>query len=347
MKINDIIKQKRKELGLTQEQVAEYLGVSTPAVNKWEKGSTYPDITLLPSLARLLKVDLNTLLCFNEDLTQQEIGNYTNELVKIIEEQGYETGFNNAMSKIQEYPNCDSLICMVALTLEGAMIMFGVEDAKHYGQQIEKLYERVAISEDIQIRNQAISMLISKYMEREDFSKAQELIDTLPNETIDKKHIESNLFVKQGKLTEAAEIMERKLLASAGEMQSTILALMEIAIKQERLADAQHLANVSEKTARLYDLWSYNFYVADFQLAVSQKDEDKCIELLKQLLLSMQEGWNLKKSPLYQHVKQKEDDQSFLEHMKSGIISSIQADKELEFLKNNESFFELIKKYSN
>ena len=41
MKINQIIREKRKELSLTQEQIAEFLGVSTPAVNKWEKGSTY------------------------------------------------------------------------------------------------------------------------------------------------------------------------------------------------------------------------------------------------------------------------------------------------------------------
>lgn len=37
MPINHVIKEKRKEMGLTQEQVADYLGVSTPAVNKWEK----------------------------------------------------------------------------------------------------------------------------------------------------------------------------------------------------------------------------------------------------------------------------------------------------------------------
>ena len=41
MKINDIIKKKRITLGMTQEQVADYLGVSTPAVNKWEKGGCY------------------------------------------------------------------------------------------------------------------------------------------------------------------------------------------------------------------------------------------------------------------------------------------------------------------
>ncbi len=62
MKINEIIKERRIDQGLTQEQVAESLGVSTPAVNKWEKGISYPDITILPALARLLRVDLNTLL---------------------------------------------------------------------------------------------------------------------------------------------------------------------------------------------------------------------------------------------------------------------------------------------
>ena len=38
MKINQIIRERRKKLLLTQEQVAELLGVSTPAVSKWEKG---------------------------------------------------------------------------------------------------------------------------------------------------------------------------------------------------------------------------------------------------------------------------------------------------------------------
>ena len=38
MPISKVILERRKALGLTQEQIAEYLGVTTPAVNKWEKG---------------------------------------------------------------------------------------------------------------------------------------------------------------------------------------------------------------------------------------------------------------------------------------------------------------------
>ncbi|MDO5043246.1 MAG: helix-turn-helix transcriptional regulator [Slackia sp.] len=54
MKINEVIRVKRLELGMTQEQVAIRLGASTPAVNAWERGASYPDITLIPALARLV-----------------------------------------------------------------------------------------------------------------------------------------------------------------------------------------------------------------------------------------------------------------------------------------------------
>lgn len=40
MKINEIIREKRKALSLTQEQIADFLGVSIPAVSKWEKGGS-------------------------------------------------------------------------------------------------------------------------------------------------------------------------------------------------------------------------------------------------------------------------------------------------------------------
>ena len=104
MKINQIIREKRKELSLTQEQVAELLGVSTPAVNKWEKGSTYPDITLLPALARLLKMDLNTLLSFNEDLTDVEIENFVNELDKVFKSRAIKPLFRWQSTKYMNIP---------------------------------------------------------------------------------------------------------------------------------------------------------------------------------------------------------------------------------------------------
>lgn len=44
MRINEIIKEKRLEKGYTQEQMAELLGITAPAVNKWEKGGNHYDL---------------------------------------------------------------------------------------------------------------------------------------------------------------------------------------------------------------------------------------------------------------------------------------------------------------
>lgn len=346
MKINEMIKEKRKELKLTQEKVAEYLGVSTPAVNKWEKGTSYPDITLLPALARLLKTDLNTLLSFNEELTDNEIGYFANELVDVIQKEGFELGYKVAIEKIQEYPNCDKLIYTVALSLEGMLVMLGIEDNKKYYEQIEKMYERIANSEDTAIRNQAISMLISKHMEREEYDQVQELLDILPKHPFDKRQLQANLYIKKGKYHVALELLEKKLIEEANEIQTILLKLMEVHIKENKMEEAEHFANTSQKTAQLYDLWEYNSYMAHFQLALSRKDENQCIKLLKSMFAAMMNKWNINRSPLYMHIKVKEDNISNLEQFLSFFIAGVEKDKELEFLRDNPEYRKLINQYA-
>ena len=60
--IGNRIAQLRRSKGLTQEEVAEHLGVSAQAVSKWENDISYPDITLIPKLAELLSVSTDVLL---------------------------------------------------------------------------------------------------------------------------------------------------------------------------------------------------------------------------------------------------------------------------------------------
>ena len=52
----------RKEKGMTQEELAKQLGISSQAVSKWEKDTSCPDIMLLPLLAKILGVSIETLL---------------------------------------------------------------------------------------------------------------------------------------------------------------------------------------------------------------------------------------------------------------------------------------------
>jgi transcriptional regulator with XRE-family HTH domain len=59
------LKSLRKGKDLTQEEVAEILGVSPQSVSKWERGDTYPDITLLPALANYYETSVDALIGMN------------------------------------------------------------------------------------------------------------------------------------------------------------------------------------------------------------------------------------------------------------------------------------------
>ena len=61
LKIGEKIRAKRRERDLTQEELANILGVSKAAVSKWENEESYPDITMLPRIARLFQITIDEL----------------------------------------------------------------------------------------------------------------------------------------------------------------------------------------------------------------------------------------------------------------------------------------------
>ena len=67
--IGERIKQKRKELGLTQAELGEKLDVTDRAVSKWEQGEGDPNLSLIPNLAKVLGVSLDYLLLGREEPT--------------------------------------------------------------------------------------------------------------------------------------------------------------------------------------------------------------------------------------------------------------------------------------
>ena len=72
-KFSDNFKTMRKHRNLTQEQIAEALGVSCQAVSKWEISSSYPDISLLPIIADYFGVSVDFLIGHDTSKRFEEI----------------------------------------------------------------------------------------------------------------------------------------------------------------------------------------------------------------------------------------------------------------------------------
>ena len=115
MSLGKVIRKYRKIRNLTQEEMAARLGVSAPAVNKWENENSYPDITLLAPIARLLGISLDTLLCFREELTMEEINEIVRKADRRLKEETYDETFRWARKKLEQYPNCEPLMLNLAI----------------------------------------------------------------------------------------------------------------------------------------------------------------------------------------------------------------------------------------
>ena len=68
--MKDIISKRRKELGLTQQQLAEKLNISDKVVSKWETGKSLPDTAMLIPLAEALQISINELMDSNDAVAE-------------------------------------------------------------------------------------------------------------------------------------------------------------------------------------------------------------------------------------------------------------------------------------
>lgn len=78
--MKDVIYINRKKKNLTQEQLADLLNVSNKTVSKWERGIGYPDVQIIPTLAQILDIPIQTLFD-SEDMKPESIVKYNQEIL--------------------------------------------------------------------------------------------------------------------------------------------------------------------------------------------------------------------------------------------------------------------------
>lgn len=347
MKMHQIIAQHRRAMGLTQEQLAERLGVTAPAVNKWEKGSTCPDVALLPPLARLLGIDMNELFCFHEDLSDSETSRMVQEVSAVFKREGAQAAFTLAQKYLRSYPNCEALSYYLAVCLDGALMLDpeGSEQRKTYAPQIEQWYETLTQAKDAQIRNQALFMLAGRHLQRENWPQAQRMLDQIPEPSmLDKPLLQASLFLQQGKLPEAGALMARAILTGINSVQNHLAKLMEVEIKAGNDAYAERLSEISRQTAEVFEQWRYNECLLPLMLAVERQDAESALPLLDSLLESTLNPWVPEKTVLYHYIagsRQRPD----LWRMLYPLIQNFETAEECAFLRAHPDFQKRLSKY--
>ena len=196
MNIGNRIKELRKARGLTQEQLANAIGISFQAVSKWENNIAYPDITLAPVLANFFGVSMDELFDFSLAEKEKEIKEIVNEAYKYREDDPSKS--REILDEgLKKYPENDILL---------NNLLYVITDPDETINIASKLTERTI---DNEIKYDAFRFLAYAYKKNGDLTSAEQAIEQIPE-------------IYFTKLTEIAYLLDGEAKYNAAEKQKWI-----------------------------------------------------------------------------------------------------------------------------
>ncbi|HBF2808693.1 TPA: helix-turn-helix transcriptional regulator [Clostridioides difficile] len=230
IKIGKVIQRLRKERNLTQEQLAKFIGVSTPAVSKWESGNSYPDIELLPLLADFFNVSIDKLLNYKIDLSEEEVMKIYKELEsgfarieidlsteELKEEfrQDLESVKKLSNMYIEKYPKSYLLKLRICSLYQMYSYKFGKSELNDRVKETTNILEDIVRNtDDIQIKETALIILSSAYCMLEDYEKAELYLNMIHKSIGDTSVNLAMIYLKQNRLEEAEILLQNKLFSN-------------------------------------------------------------------------------------------------------------------------------------
>lgn len=126
-KTGKYIAEKRKQLGMTQRQLAEQVGITDKAVSKWERGKSIPDSAVMEELCEVLHISINEFFS-GEDIKEENYSDKAEENIRTLIEQ----------SDVQKK---HSRIVIAGLTVGFIGILFGIRAAFMYTSERNNIYQ--------------------------------------------------------------------------------------------------------------------------------------------------------------------------------------------------------------
>lgn len=219
----------RKRRGFTQEQLAALVGVSGPAVSKWETDAACPDIALLCPLARALDTTVDALLQFEATLTDEEVAGQINALAEQLPQTGPEACEEELRRLVRRWPGCIALQFNGAVLCDSFEMFFPdapAEQKASWRAFKRELLERVRASGAAAWWQAATIQLATLALVEEDPDRAEALLDELPERPGDPTTVRVLLLRKRGREEEARELLQKQLYTQISKATTALSMLL-------------------------------------------------------------------------------------------------------------------------
>lgn len=115
LRIAENIMHLRKQKGITQDELASFLGVTKASVSKWENGQSMPDIMLLPEIATYFDITVDALLGYEPQLSREQIQKLYGELGEDFVRLPFEEAFARSEALVRKYYSCYLFLLQICI----------------------------------------------------------------------------------------------------------------------------------------------------------------------------------------------------------------------------------------
>ena len=271
----------RKRRDLTQEQLAEYLGVSFQAVSKWETNAAYPDISLLPVIANFYGVTTDELLGVDVTKAKEKQEEYLKEIYDLYHQWKLVEMVALARKACHEFPGNLDMLDTLSWCLHQS---YGMMSAANLDEAIDIAGKILEESTDTMLRYRATARMCYCYSAKGNNEKALEYANQLPNLMQTKQFIAGRLGLHQGKdqieftqscissyIRALIEVMIQYADLDYANPDNTLTDTEKIALLQNILTIQQTMYG-DKLCDRHFDALEYNKSIADIYLRMDDTD---------------------------------------------------------------------------
>lgn len=234
--IGEVILKLRKEKGITQEQLANFIGISTAAVSKWESGSSYPDITLLPVLATFFNTTIDKLLNFKIELSDEEVMKIFSGCERLFSSGALDEAIDKCKNYVLKYPSSYYLKLRIGFLF--TMYSWKGSDEEIYKNMINysiELFEDVSQNcNKAELVDQALYQLGALYPSIGEEDKAVEALSKINKSKLDPDMLLASIHIKRNELKKARELLQSSLYKSVNDIGMVCMGLANSFMKDKK-----------------------------------------------------------------------------------------------------------------
>ncbi|MEG2659014.1 MAG: helix-turn-helix transcriptional regulator [Clostridiales bacterium] len=284
--IGKILTQKRKEKGITQDELGEYIGVSKASVSKWETAQSYPDITLIPKLAAYFNITIDRLMDYKPQMSKEEIAKVYFDFTVDFTQEPFDDVMNKVRARVQKYYSCFPLILQMGILTINHYELAKSENKLDIIKEAVTWFIRIKTqSENNEIRKEAEYMEAICHIILEEPQITLEILgENIPN-LYDNTQLLASAYTMTGNSEKAKETLELGIFNHLLCLTQNLLGFLPFAMDNMDLFEeiSKRLFAISEvfNLEKLHPSSMIGIYITSAQNYALANNTEKTLEMLE------------------------------------------------------------------